>query len=503
MRKRSLAALSPTFATSSEVRALCCARSEEAPASIKRSSRATSDSASATCDFACRKSARARPMSTLSRVTTTAPRATDWPGATGTLATRPEICGPMRATRLGTKSTEPATVRLERRGTRCTLPVASLAPASARGDKLTSTSGSFFSRAGSLSTGGLQAPTAKAANAKSAYQVAKLLLTTGRSVPDLSGSFRAFFGYGHAVVDHRNRRFRTAHLWQVVSALVVICLGSLIVSSKLGAKAASAPRSARRSPQKPARSPNRARARARLLRSQPQIRRRSPPPASRPAPSAAPAAPAPSAASASSEAASGDKDDISNLTLGGAVIQDESDIPQGLSPEQIDSLGNGKVPIHRDGKFRSPLANPTSGGPATVKVGLVVSEIRDYQITDGSFSADFFLSFTADKLLPKLHPVFTNGHDVNCTSLVDVETFRFYRCTGTFTSGVDLRELPVRHAVSGHQRGRRGVRRRYRDLHRRSAPHLARRQLSALRLRRGHRRGLGVQAPISLAFRSR
>ena len=221
------------------------------------------------------------------------------------------------------------------------------------------------------------------------------------------------------------------HLWQVVSALVIVCLGSLIVSSKLGAKAQAAPLSA-----KAGASPTPSAVPVLAAANPPPIPTASIAPASSAAPSA------PSAASASSEAASGDKDDISNLTLGGAVIQDESDIPQGLSPEQIDSLGNGKVPIHREGKFRSPLANPTSGGPATVKVGLVISEIRDYQITDGSFSADFFLSFTADKLLPKLHPTFTNGHDVNCTNLVDVETFRFYRCTGTFTSAVDLRDYP-------------------------------------------------------------
>ena len=227
------------------------------------------------------------------------------------------------------------------------------------------------------------------------------------------------------------------HLWQVVSALVIVCLGCLIVSSKLGAKAQAAPLgaplAAKAGPVPPA-----------STSAIPVLAAANPPPI--PIASIAPAGsappPAPSATSASSETASGDKDDISNLTLGGAVIQDESDIPPGLSPEQIDSLGNGKVPIHRDGKYRSPLANPTSGGPATVKVGLVISEIRDYQITDGSFSADFFLSFTADKLLPKLHPVFTNGHDVNCTNLVDVETFRFYRCTGSFTSGVDLRDYP-------------------------------------------------------------
>ena len=217
-------------------------------------------------------------------------------------------------------------------------------------------------------------------------------------------------------MDKRNRRFKKAKLWQAVSALVIVGLGCLIVSSKLNAAQAT-----------------------KAQTQQPAIVA-----AAQASASAAPAANAAPAASASaSPAAKGkDDDDVANITAAGTVIQDESDIPKDLSPEQIDALGNGKVPIHRDGKYRSPLANPSFGGPATVKVGFVISEIRDYTITDGSFSADFFMSFTADKPMPKLHPVFTNGHDLNCTSVVDVDTFRFYRCTGTFTSPTDLRSYP-------------------------------------------------------------
>jgi hypothetical protein len=137
-----------------------------------------------------------------------------------------------------------------------------------------------------------------------------------------------------------------------------------------------------------------------------------------------------------------DDSDFANLTLDGAVIQDDSDMPKDLSDEQKIALGTGKVPIHRNGPFRSPLANPNAGGAASIKVGLVISEIRSYQITDGSYEADFFMSFTADKPIPKLHPVFTNGHEVNCQSMIDVETFRFYRCSGSFTSIVDLRDYP-------------------------------------------------------------
>ena len=216
---------------------------------------------------------------------------------------------------------------------------------------------------------------------------------------------------------------------------MIVCVGCLIVGTKLGASAQAAPIGLPLG------------AKAAVLPASgsaaPVLAAANPPPiptSSAVAPASS--APAPVASAIAGEAPTGDKDDVSNLTLGNTVIQDESDTPKDLSPEQIDALGNGKVPIHRDGKYRSPLANPSAGGPATVKVGLVISEVRDYQITDGSYSADFFMSFTADKLLPKLHPLFTNGHDVNCTNLVDVETFRFYRCTGSFTSPVDLRQYP-------------------------------------------------------------
>jgi hypothetical protein len=210
---------------------------------------------------------------------------------------------------------------------------------------------------------------------------------------------------------------RAAHVWQVVSAIIVVCLGALIVSSKLAAaQNAPAPRAA------------------------PLV-------AATPAAPVASAAPAPVSSAQPvpapvNEAAKGEEDDFTNLTLGGTVIQDASDMPPDLSDEQKLALGTGKVPIHRDGKYRSPLANPTMGGPAIVKVGFVISEIRAYQITDGSFSADFFMSFTSDKPMPKLHPVFTNGHETECQTVIEVETFRFYRCSGSFTSIVDLRDYP-------------------------------------------------------------
>lgn len=230
----------------------------------------------------------------------------------------------------------------------------------------------------------------------------------------------------------RKRRFKTAHVFQIVSLAIVAGLAFLIIGSKLGARGAhAAPRGAP-STTAPALVPS----------------------AAAPAPPASagpPAAAAPSAATAKADTApaeaapeksDSDDSDITNLTLEGTVVQTPDDFPGDMSQEQKDALGTGPVPIHREGRYRSVLANPKHGGPATIKVGLVISEVRDYDIQTGSFGSDFFMSFTSDKPMPKVHPIFANGREVSCQEIVDSTSFRFSRCTGSFTSSVDLRDYP-------------------------------------------------------------
>jgi hypothetical protein len=124
-----------------------------------------------------------------------------------------------------------------------------------------------------------------------------------------------------------------------------------------------------------------------------------------------------------------------------AEVQGEADF-EGMSDEQKSAVGTGKVPIHKEGKFRSPFAHPHFGGPATAKVGLVLNNVREYDIQTGSFQADFFLSLMSDKPMPPVKLFFTNGHEVNETVLADTPTFKAYRYTGTFLSPVDLRSYP-------------------------------------------------------------
>jgi hypothetical protein len=149
-------------------------------------------------------------------------------------------------------------------------------------------------------------------------------------------------------------------------------------------------------------------------------------------------APAPSPAP--SAAGGGKSDEPSPIDY--ADLQTEADFPVSMSDEEKVAIGTGKVPIHREGPFKSPFAHPRFGGTTTAKVGLVIQEIRDYSIQSGAFEAAFFLSLTGDKELPKLDLTFTNGHEVDIKTIADTPTFKFYHVQGKFESPVDLQQYP-------------------------------------------------------------
>jgi hypothetical protein len=157
--------------------------------------------------------------------------------------------------------------------------------------------------------------------------------------------------------------------------------------------------------------------------------------------SAAPSA-TPSAAPAAGEA-KGDKGEKHPPALDYADVQTDADFDKDLSEEEKAAIGTGKVPIHREGPFKSPFAHPRFGGPARVKVGTVLSHVRDYNIQTGSFEAEFFLSLTSvDKDMPEINLVFTNGKEIEQQSLADTPTFKLYRVHGTFGGPVDLHFFP-------------------------------------------------------------
>lgn len=212
-----------------------------------------------------------------------------------------------------------------------------------------------------------------------------------------------------------------AWLVQAFALVVVLALGLFIVSKKVGAE----PAQPKPAPAATAKEPKAA-------------------PAAKPDPKA----PKGAKADAGAPAAEPPKDEAAGKGDAGAdpidyaVLQTDEDFPKDMSDEEKSAIGTGKVPIHKEGAYRSPLAHPRFGGPTKVKVGLVIREIREFNIQTGGFEADFFLSLTGDKDLPTLNPVFTNGHEVTFTPLVDTPTFKVFSVTGKFTTEIDLRKYP-------------------------------------------------------------
>jgi hypothetical protein len=116
-----------------------------------------------------------------------------------------------------------------------------------------------------------------------------------------------------------------------------------------------------------------------------------------------------------------------------------------LSDEQKRTLGVGRkgVLIQREGPYRSPFAHPHFGGPAKAQVGVVLSNVREFDIQKGSFQADFFVTLSSDKAMPEgLKLTFPNGSEDSSSQLADKPNFKMWRFLATFHTPIDLRKFP-------------------------------------------------------------
>ena len=238
----------------------------------------------------------------------------------------------------------------------------------------------------------------------------------------------------------RAKRSARNRLFQVICLLVALGVGLVIFGKKVGAEPAVRGLSA------PGDAPKGAAAKGDPKPGDPKKPGKKDKDASADAAALATAAASAATAAASAEAAKDAGVDAAfDPDAGGldyAVVQTDDDFPKDISDEEKVSIGTGKVPIHREGAYRSPFAHPRFGGPAHVKVGLVIREVREFNIQTGGFEADFFVSLTADKDMPNLSPVFTNGHEITLTQLADTPTFKVFSVTGKFSSDIDLRLYP-------------------------------------------------------------
>jgi hypothetical protein len=127
----------------------------------------------------------------------------------------------------------------------------------------------------------------------------------------------------------------------------------------------------------------------------------------------------------------------------GRARAEEPASPRAEEPVDYAVLGaDGGVPLHPEGRFRSPFANPRFGQAAIVRVGFLLANVRGYDIQTGSFEADFFVTLTSDRPMPTMDLVFTNGKIETKEVMVDKPRFKMYRYLGTLSSPVDLRNYP-------------------------------------------------------------
>jgi hypothetical protein len=123
---------------------------------------------------------------------------------------------------------------------------------------------------------------------------------------------------------------------------------------------------------------------------------------------------------------------------------DGADIPKFKKP-----LSKSGMPYTPNGPFKSPFANPDFGDPAQVKVGFLLKSVTSYNMKEGRFEANFFLSYSSDKPMPDgIRPHFTNGiveEDSLVIQIADEPTFKLWSFHATFFSVPDLRNFPFDH----------------------------------------------------------
>lgn len=112
-----------------------------------------------------------------------------------------------------------------------------------------------------------------------------------------------------------------------------------------------------------------------------------------------------------------------------------------LKTAVLEDPARGGVPIHKDGPYRSPFANPGKT-QVQAKVGFMLETIEEFDIKKGAFTAHFFVSLTSDKPMPKIDLKPTNGKVEEKELLADLPTFKMWKMAGTFHVKPDLHAYP-------------------------------------------------------------
>lgn len=85
---------------------------------------------------------------------------------------------------------------------------------------------------------------------------------------------------------------------------------------------------------------------------------------------------------------------------------------------------------------------PLSAAQDNVQVGLYLLNLGKFEVSTGSFTADFYLSMKCDT---ECHPEnfeFMNGRASSVDKMIDEPNLKFYRIQANFNSPIDLKKFP-------------------------------------------------------------
>ncbi len=89
------------------------------------------------------------------------------------------------------------------------------------------------------------------------------------------------------------------------------------------------------------------------------------------------------------------------------------------------------------------LKNPSSNVfDKKVNVGLYLLNLGKFDISTGSFTADFYLSLTCENSCPPLEFEFMNGRASSVEKIIDNPNEKFYRIQANLVSPIDLKKFP-------------------------------------------------------------
>ncbi len=122
-------------------------------------------------------------------------------------------------------------------------------------------------------------------------------------------------------------------------------------------------------------------------------------------------------------------------------VDAEEDTAKQLESAVLVDPAKGGVPIHTEGRYKSPFASPKRP-QVQAKVGFLLETVEEFDIKKGAFTAHFFVSLTSDKPMPPIDLRPTNGKLDEKELLADLPTFKMWKMVGTFHIKPDLHAYP-------------------------------------------------------------